>query len=195
MTGPAAIVLAAGQGTRFAAAAPQAPPKLLAPVEGVPLLARTLAQLRAGGVVRLVVVIGPDTDIAVGTLAADAGATLAVNSDPSRGMLSSIQAGLAAAAAGTVCLVMPGDVPFVQPATIAAIIAAAAGTGRSVSPRLGGRGGHPVAVSLRLRAVVATAPPTQSLKTLLDEDDPIRIEVDDPGILRDVDTPHDLHRG
>jgi molybdenum cofactor cytidylyltransferase len=190
-----AVVLAAGRGARFAAAAPEAPPKLLADVGGMPLLAKTLANLRAGGATRLVVVIAPDTDIAVATLAADAGALIAVNSDPSRGMLSSVQAGLAAASgAGDACLVMPGDVPFVLPSTIAAIVTAAVHSGRSVAPRFEGRGGHPVALSGRLRAAVINAPASHTLKDLLDADDPLRLNVADRRILRDVDVPDDLSR-
>lgn len=188
------VVLAAGRGARFAAAVPGGPPKLLADVGGMPLLAKTLANLRAGGATRLVVVIAPDTDTAVASLAADAGARLAVNSDPSRGMLSSVQAGLAGAALGPddVCLVTPGDIPFVQSATVEAIVQAARDTGRSISPRFNGRGGHPVALSARLRATVAAAPPSQTLKDLIDADGPVRLPVTDPGILHDVDAPSDL---
>lgn len=190
-----AVVLAAGQGARFAAAAPGAPVKLLTDVQGVPLITRTLAALRAGGVTRLFVVIAGDTDPAVGALAADAAATLVVNRDPSRGMLSSVQAGLAAALPGPddPCLVMPGDVPFVLPDTVSVIVEAARQTSRSVSPRHDGRGGHPVAVSAALRhAVLSSDSEHTSLKLLLVADDPLWLDVADPGILRDVDTPADL---
>jgi molybdenum cofactor cytidylyltransferase len=190
-----AVVLAAGKGARFAAAAPGAPAKLLTEVSGVPLILRTLSALRAGGVTRLFVVISPDTDVAVSALAADAGATLVVNSHPSRGMLSSIHTGLAAACPGPadVCLVMPGDVPFVMPATVATIVEAALRTGRSVSPRCDGRGGHPVAVSQGLRrAVLSVDAELTSLNVLLAADDPLCLDVTDRGVLRDVDTPADL---
>lgn len=188
----AAIVLAAGQGRRFAAAAPQAGPKLLAGVQGVPMLQATVHALRTAGATDVVIVVAHDASALLRDLADRQADRVAVNENPDRGMLSSIQAGLRGlSVTPAVCLVMPADMPFVRPASVAQVIDAAA-TGRTVSPRYRGRGGHPVALSPALRARVGVADAAGSLKPLLYADDPWLLEVDDPGILRDVDVPADL---
>ncbi len=188
----AAIVTAAGRGARFAAAAPGAPPKLLAPLGELTLLATTMRALAAGGVDGLVTVLAPDADARLRDEAARLSRLVIVNPDPAQGMLSSVQAGLRVLpAAPAVCLLHPGDMPFVRPATVSAIIAAAR-SGRSVSPRLGDRGGHPVALSPRLRDQILRAGPDVTLRSLLYDDDPVFLTVDDAGIIRDVDLPADL---
>ena len=188
----AAIVLAAGKGARFAAAAPGAGPKLLTDIEGVPMLEATVRSLRAGGVTDVVVVVAAGAPARLNEAANAMADRVAINEAPDRGMLSSIQAGLAALGNGVaVCLVMPADMPFALPASVARVIEAAA-SGRTVSPRYRSRGGHPVALSTTLRDHVARADASASLKPLLYADDPWLLDVDDPGILRDVDVPADL---
>ena len=54
----AAIILCAGKGTRMGAAARN---KVCTPCAGVPVVRRILANLRAGGVSRFVVVVGSET--------------------------------------------------------------------------------------------------------------------------------------
>jgi len=188
-----AIVLAAGAGRRFAAAAPDAGPKLLAMVHVLPMLDHTLAALREGGVTHFVVVGAPDADARLEALARAHNATWITNPSPERGMLSSVQIGLTHQPArdAAICLLHPGDIPFVAPASITAIIDAAQG-GASVSPRYREHGGHPVALSRALRAMVSTARPEASLKPLLYADVPVQLPLDDPGLLRDVDVPGDL---
>jgi molybdenum cofactor cytidylyltransferase len=187
-----AIVLAAGQGRRFAEAAPGAGPKLLAEVAGVPMVERTIRMLRSGGVTEVVAVLAAGAPERLLRVAEGLADRVAVNPDPSRGMLSSVQVGLEVVVGRTdVWLVMPADMPFAAVGSVAAVIAAAA-AGHTVSPRYRGRGGHPVALSARLCDRVATADLTASLKPLLYADAPLLIDVDDPGILRDVDVPSDL---
>jgi molybdenum cofactor cytidylyltransferase len=188
-----AIVLAAGRGARFAAVDASAPPKLLVRVEGQPLILRTLDALRQGGVTRSVVVIAPDASLQLRETIEQHGAEMVVNPDPSRGMLSSLRAGLTAVtpAHADVLLVMPADMPFVAPASVAAVIEAARGD-RSVSPRVGSKGGHPVALSSRVQAAVADAAANQTLKALLEADQPVQLALSDSGLVRDVDVPGDL---
>ncbi len=198
-----AIVLAAGKGARFAAdAGPGAPLKLLADVDGVPLLARTLQSLRDGGVDRCVVVVASDTLERLQQVIDDPQVAWVVNPDPTRGMFSSVQVGLTAAAVAPddhlshlshlICLVLPGDMPFVQASTVAAVIGESRRGGRSVTPRHGGQRGHPVALSAALRAQVLAAPVTSVLRDLLAADAPVVLPVNDTGVLKDVDRPHDL---
>jgi molybdenum cofactor cytidylyltransferase len=185
------IVPAAGKAERFGGG------KLLAALRGEPLLNHTLRSLLEGGVARVIVVVPPKdgTHYPAATmkkatpLLSDHRVAIAVNQDPSRGMLSSIQAGLSGAV-GDLFVVLPGDMPYVKPATVAAIIEAAQETGLIVSPRHQGKRGHPIVIPGRLRAAIVKAPVSWTLQEVLlpEAQNRIEIDVEDPGILRDVDT-------
>lgn len=185
------IVPAAGKAERFGS------DKLLASVRGEPLLNHTVRSLLEGGVGRVIVVVPPKdgTNYPAAMLKkaipllSDHRVAITVNQDPSRGMLSSIQAGISGAV-GDMFVVLPGDMPYVQPDTIAAIIEAAQETGLIVSPRFDGKRGHPIAIPGRLRAAIVKAPASWTLKEVLlpEAQNRIEIDVEDAGVLRDVDT-------
>lgn len=185
-----AIVTAAGAAERFGGK------KLLAPVNGEPLLDRTIRSLLDGGVAEVIVVVGTDgrreleRDV---NAMNDARVRPVENPDPSRGMFSSIQEG-ARTASGDVLLVMPGDMPFVRPETVRAVIAKYRERNAIVSPRYRGKRGHPVALPPALRDEIAGFPATATLHDVIKKHTDMRVdlEVDDPGINRDVDTPADL---
>jgi molybdenum cofactor cytidylyltransferase len=188
-----AIVPAAGKGNRFGGG------KLLAPVNGVPMIERTVRSLLDGGVVSVVVVLAPDSDVANAGKAipalGDRRVRSVINSDPSRGMFSSIQAGLAAVADRTnVILVLPADMPFVRAGTIGTILDAARQSAEPMSPTYEGRRGHPLALPACLRAALLAVDPKESLNDALRVLSLPRQElaVDDPGILRDIDTRDQL---
>lgn len=181
-----AIVPAAGRAERFGGG------KLAAEIDGEPLLNRTLRSLLDGGVDHVVVVLAPNASLPTVELLNDERVVRVVNPDPSRGMFSSIQIGLASAE-GDPILVLPGDMPFVQPATVRAVIAEAARTGQIVSPRHQGRHGHPVAFPGRLREAMLKADPASTLNDALKSAGPsFELDVADQGIRRDVDIPGDL---
>lgn len=182
-----AVVPAAGRSARFGSA------KLLAPLGGERLIDRTLNALFAGGVDRVVVVTAPGADLASAARLGDPRVVRVVNPDPSRGMFSSIQAGLAAAA-GDPVLVLPADMPFVSPATVRAVADACVGGDAVVAPTYQGRRGHPVAFPAALVPRLLAEAPASNLKAALTASAMAwrPVDVDDPGILRDVDTPADL---
>jgi len=186
-----AIVPAAGSAERFGGR------KLLADIGGEPLIARTLAALLPS-VAAAVVVVGPG--------AAELRATPALrqpkirvveNADPSRGMLSSIQAGLSTIDWADAYLVIPADMPHLKADTVREIVERWSCTsGGIVSPRHGGKRGHPVALPARLREEVLAEDTAHTLhdvikRHLAERED---LEVDDPGVIRDVDTMEDLRR-
>jgi molybdenum cofactor cytidylyltransferase len=184
----AAVVPAAGKAERFGGA------KLVADVGGEPLLDRTLSSLLDAGVDRVVVVIAPGAaDSLRRSLrrVSDERVAIVENPDPGRGMFSSIQTGLAAADADCL-LILPGDMPFVRPETVAAVLVECRITDAVVTPRHLGRRGHPVALPGRLRGLVLSASGTLSDVLKMDGIDRVDVEVDDPGVLRDVDEPRDL---
>jgi molybdenum cofactor cytidylyltransferase len=187
-----AIVTAAGSAERFGGK------KLLTPIDGEPLLDHTIDAVLDGGVAEVIVVVGKD---ARAELERDVNAMLdprvraVENPDPSRGMFSSIQEGVAQAQ-GDAILIMPGDMPFVSPETVRAVIAAFERKPAIVSPRYRGKRGHPVALPALLRDEIRAAPSGATLHDVIHAhmDMRVDIDVDDPGITHDVDRPDDLER-
>ena len=184
-----AVVPAAGAAERFGS------DKLLANVGGAPLLERTVRSLLEGGVDRVVVVLGPAAAAVRERVPAlqDGAVSVATNRQPERGMLSSIQQGLRGAQ-GDPVLVLPGDMPYVEPATVAALLGRQRETGAIVSPRFGGKHGHPVAIPGSLRDEILAAGPDATLHDVLRAHASQRLDLDvyDRGVLHDVDAPEDL---
>lgn len=178
------IVPAAGAAERFGG------DKLLADVDGMPLIERTVRALRDGGVEEIVVVVGPD-DHAIAALGLPA--RIAENPDPSRGMLSSLQAGLAAGE-GDPLVIVPGDMPYVAPATVRALLREYARRRAIVSPRYRGKRGHPVLLPASLRGEILAEDPRATLHDVIARHvhSRVDVDVDDPGTVRDVDTRADL---
>jgi len=188
--GSIAIVPAAGKGERFGGA------KLLALIDGKTVLDCTLASLLDGGIDRIVVVIEPSAPLALVRRLEDPRVRTVINDDPSRGMFSSIQTGLGIAG-GDPVLIIPGDMPFVRPSTVAAVLEACRRERAIVVPTYDGNRGHPIAFPSDVRKAVLNAPVSSTLKEALASTGAARIElpVDDEGVLRDVDVPGDLSLG
>ncbi|HZP96848.1 MAG TPA: nucleotidyltransferase family protein [Candidatus Limnocylindria bacterium] len=188
-----AVVTAAGSAERFGGR------KLLARVDGEPLLDRTIRALLDGGASEVVVVVGADSrwelerDV---NAMNDARVRSVENRDPSRGMFSSIQEGVATAS-GDALLVMPGDMPFVRGDTVRAVIAKYRERPAIVSPRYRGKRGHPVALPPVLRDEIVATPTSATLHDVIKRHVDMRVDldVDDAGVVRDVDTPADLVDG
>jgi len=187
-----AVVTAAGSAERFGGK------KLLAPVDGEPLLDHTIRSLLEGGVTEVIVVVGTDArrelerDV---NAMNDSRVRPVENPDPSRGMFSSIQVGVATAN-GDALVVLPGDMPYVRPDTVRAVIAKYRERPAIVSPRYKGKRGHPVVMPLSLRDEIAATAPTANLHEVIKhhQDERVDLDVDDAGVVRDVDTPADLER-
>jgi molybdenum cofactor cytidylyltransferase len=187
-----AVVTAAGSAERFGGK------KLLAPVAGEPLLDHTIRSLLEGGVTEVIVVVSADArrELARDVSAMDdAHVRVLENADPSRGMFSSIQVGVASAV-GDALLVLPGDMPYVRPETVRALIAKFRERPAIVSPRYKGKRGHPVVMPLSLRDEIAATTPTANLHDVIHhhQDERVDLEVEDAGVNRDVDTRADLER-
>lgn len=185
-----AVVTAAGSAERFGGK------KLLTLIDGEPLLDHTIRALLEGGTAEVIVVVGRD---ALAELERDVNAMLdprvraVENPDPSRGMFSSIQEGVGQAQGDTI-LVLPGDMPFVSPDTVRAVIASYARNPAIVSPRYRGKRGHPVALPTALRDEIRAADSQATLHDIIRRHTDMRIDVDvdDPGVVRDVDRVEDL---
>ena len=184
----AAIVTAAGLSRRMGKC------KQLLDLGGKTALARCLETLLAGGVGEIVVVVGMNG----GLVAAEAGrfpVRVVVNDDPAADMASSVRAGRSALSTKTsAAIVALSDYPLVQPATVVSLKEShIEEPDRIVIPCHGDRRGHPL---LFPRMVLEELQGNLTLRELV-RCDPNRvrcIEVDDPGILYDMDTPEDYRR-
>ncbi|HSJ00362.1 MAG TPA: bifunctional UDP-N-acetylglucosamine diphosphorylase/glucosamine-1-phosphate N-acetyltransferase GlmU [Patescibacteria group bacterium] len=113
---PAAIVLAAGQGTRMRSRIP----KVLHPLAGRPMIDHVLVALAEAGVARPVVVIGHAAD-AVEAVVADRATT--VVQEPQRGTADAVRIGLQGVDSSfDRVLVTMGDVPMQPPELYAALL-------------------------------------------------------------------------
>ncbi len=187
----AAVVPAAGASRRMGR-----DKRLLAFPGGGTVLEATVALLRAGGVEAITVVLEPDSPCRA--LAGLAGAALAVNPDPSRGMLSSIRVGLAALPAeAEAALIQPGDHPFAPPAAVAALCARhRAERPLLLAPSYAGRRGHPLLLARALFAEACACDDSVGLCQLLERRSAELRELawEAPGGDDDLDRPEDLAR-
>jgi molybdenum cofactor cytidylyltransferase len=188
----AAVVLAAGMSRRMGAL------KSVLPVGGVPLVLRTVhLYLAAPDVQRVYVVTGHAADQLAEALAG-LDVQLVHNASHQAGeMLSSVQAGVAAAVDCGAAIIAAVDQPMVKAATIAALAGAWRETrARVVRPIHRGRGGHPVLLDLCGRDEIRALPRDATLKryTHAHVERTISVDVDDPAILEDIDTPADYVR-
>ncbi len=197
---PFALIPAAGASLRMGRA------KLLLPVAGTTVVGATVEALLAGGAAGapsgICLVVRPE-DGPLHRWGAEKGLRLAENPAPDRGMLSSILAGLDAlggaedlAAAGGPLLVCPADLPGLAGSTVSAVLTGLARGATLVVPAHAGRRGHPLGIAAHRIPELPGLDPAIGLRQLLaaHADDVVEVEVDDPGCLRDVDTPEDYDR-
>lgn len=191
------IVLAAGASRRMGTA------KAGLLLGGRTFLAHALTALEEGGVEALVVVAGA-APTSVTTALPDGSREVAVvqNPAPERGQLSSLKVALehvcATWPAAELAVVSLIDHPAVRPATVAALLAAAHSPAAPaiVLPAHGGRRGHPAVFARTVwPELLSTADELGARAVVRAEPGRVRVlDVDDPGILLDVDTPEDLRR-
>ncbi len=175
-------------------------PKLILPIEGIPVIARVIAALRDGGAGRVVVVAPPISEPGASTLiesAEEQGAEVVVADAPTSDMRASVELGLAWIAEGPepiAVLLTPGDIPGLSPADVARVIQASTqAPGRIVVPQHGGRRGHPVLIPWTLAKEIPSLPSGVGVNDLLREHagSVFAFEMETPGILADLDTPDD----
>ncbi|PIB45449.1 molybdopterin-guanine dinucleotide biosynthesis protein MobA [Pseudomonas sp. 2822-15] len=187
-----AIVLAAGQGSRFRAEAGADQDKLLADCVGVdgvtrPVIEQVLVSLPECIVERWLVT-SPDR-LAVIRLAKAYGCEVLLLDSP--GMGDSIAAAVAASGEADGWLVVLGDMPFIQSSTLERVIDAVQDDGVSV-PVQAGKYGHPVAFGRALGPQLMALSGDRGAKPLFSQAVVRQVHVEDPGVLWDVDVPQML---
>jgi molybdenum cofactor cytidylyltransferase len=201
----AAVILAAGAGERLGGVA-----KALLPYRGASYLATIAAAAHSAGAVDVVVVVGGRFGREIAAHARQLGLRFRVNPTPERGMASSVALGFAAIANGPAAAawLWPVDHPTVSGATLRRLIAAfgaaldpaavgdasgaSSGPVEFVQPRHAGRGGHPPLIARSLwPQLAACSDAPNGARDVLRAARRLAVEVDDPGVLIDVDTPAD----
>jgi molybdenum cofactor cytidylyltransferase len=187
---PVAIVLAAGRSERFGG------DKLFTPLGPYAVIEHVLRTYRRATRVKdVVLVVSPEGAPRYGELRS-ANVHLAVNPDPSRGMISSIRTGLESGwAAERDFLLAPGDVPFVPPEIVDRIVQEFwARECKILIPTYEGLGGHPGMYSQSLRDEFFRRGEAHGAREILARyrSETVRMHVPEPDICFDLDTPEDL---
>ncbi|MGE0868725.1 MAG: NTP transferase domain-containing protein [Kofleriaceae bacterium] len=186
------MILAAGTGARLGGVA-----KALLPIEGTTYLERIAATARTVGLDHGVVVVAAPHGDAVGAQARRLGLAVCSNVDPTRGMASSIAVGFASlipfAELGAAWL-WPADHPMVRAQTLSTLISRLEAYD-AVRPVWRGRGGHPPLIARRLWDRMARCGEVEGgARTVIASASTCVVEIDDPGVVHDVDTPADRER-
>ena len=184
------IVLAAGASTRMGE------PKALLEVEGTTFLERAVQLLRAAGC-RYVVAVVNDDDW-VERLADVSGAAVVINENANAQQIDSLRLGIAnlpEGAAGVV--VLPVDFPRVATETVAKLVAEFERAPTAVlNPSYHGVAGHPVIFARSVLSELLHPDLPDGARSVIAQHaaDARVIDVDDAGVVADVDTREDYAR-
>jgi molybdenum cofactor cytidylyltransferase len=187
------IVLAAGKSTRM-----HGRNKLLAKVEGTPMIRRVVVAALESKVDEVIVVVGWEAD-KVRKALAELPCRIVLNKDYAKGQSTSVKAGLRDVGETTqAILVLPGDVAMIDFRSINILIDDYSRRKHLiVIASYKGKLGHPVLLDRQLFNEIGTInEATYGLKAVIDKyRRKIRlIETGSPNVLRDVDTPEELRK-
>lgn len=169
--------------------------KALLRVEGRTFVRRILDTLRDGGIEEIAVVLRHHSEAAAEVTAG--GGRVVLNPRADEGQLSSLIAGLDAVDVPGVnsVLVTLVDVPLIHASTVRALADRTARSSASIlRATYRGAHGHPVVFKREVFDALRAADPSIGAKAVLRSVNVEDVVVDDPFVVRDVDTP-DEYRG
>jgi molybdenum cofactor cytidylyltransferase len=183
---PTIVITAAGLGSRFGGALH----KLAQPFEGSTVLATTV---RHAVQTQLPVVVVTTAELAplLAQVLAQRDTVVLTPAQAARGMGATIATGVAERSGAPGWVVLPGDMPLVQPATLLTV-ASALEQHPVVYAQHRGRRGHPVAFAGELYSELIQLIGDDGARRVLARYPSHGQDVDDAGTLLDVDTPGDL---
>lgn len=188
---PVGILLCAGRGRRFDPTGSSN--KLLHVLEEGDTMVVASARHLLAVLPHVVAVVPPGGDAVADALRA-IGCHVTICPDADTGMAASLMHGVRETQLADAWVIALGDMPFVQPSTIAAMVKVLEGGATIVAPTCGGKRGNPVAFSSAHLPALLALQGDQGARGILSTNPVHEVEVDDSGILRDVDTPADLHQ-
>jgi molybdenum cofactor cytidylyltransferase len=187
---PVVVVLAAGRGTRFEGQGH----KLAQALGRSSVLATTLERVVASGMNCIVVTTAGLVPVAQQVVAARDIVLLppvGTHTHEPLGMGYSIATGVSARAQASGWLVLPGDMPLVRPDSLHRVAQALHHHPIAYAQHRGRRG-HPVGFAAELYSELATLSGDEGARRLIARYPAHGVELDDPGVLLDVDTEADL---
>ncbi len=186
LTPPTIVILAAGPGRRFGAQGH----KLSQALGTRTVLAATIRQAIATGW-PVSVVLTPALVPLAAPWVATRDLVVLEHVDAARGIGFSMAVGVAAQAAAAGWLMLPGDMPLVRPDSMRAVGMALAEHPAAYAQHHG-RPGFPQAFSAELFSELVALRGEQGARRLLARYPAAPVELDDPGVLLDIDTEADL---
>jgi len=191
------ILLAAGKGERFDPSLRRL--KLLESFgpgsQGAEPIAVAAARSLRAAVGTVIAIVREETGANQGllrALLAEQGCTVLPCERAHEGMGASIACAVGASAQARGWIIALADMPQVQQQTIAAVRKAIAEGAASAAPFYRGQRGHPVGFGAICGPELAALTGDIGARDVLRRHPPVRIEVDDPGVLCDIDEPADL---
>jgi molybdenum cofactor cytidylyltransferase len=150
----------------------------------------------AAAIPEVIAVVRPG-DTALAAALAGAGARVVECGNAAAGMGASLACGVQASSAALGWIVALADMPWIRPDTIARVADALRSGAPLAAPFHAGERGHPVGFGRACLAELSALGADEGAKSVVTahRNAMVRIEVDDPGVLRDVDTPRDLSGG
>ncbi|MFC5476458.1 nucleotidyltransferase family protein [Paraherbaspirillum soli] len=185
------VLLAAGRGRRFdpSGARSKLLQQLPHDVGGLTVLARAAGNLAAA--VPICVVLRPDAP----ELAAQVAGYDQIQCDNADdGMAASLVCALQQTETASGWVIALGDMPYVQTATVQALVTALRQGADIAVPMYGGRRGNPVAFSRQHLPQLLQLQGDQGARSLLRSCLVREVAVPDPGIHQDIDTAADILR-
>ena len=183
-----AIILAAGSSIRMGSQ------KLLLPYHDSTMIETVIDNVLGSRIDKVMVVLGSDSDKITRTIGQKP-VEICINPQPEKGMLSSVLCGFKAIPEeANAALVYLGDQPNIPPVITNKILEAYNEDLHGiVIPVYNHRRGHPLLVDLKYRRDIYKLDLEQGLRSLMHlfPDDVQEVEVDEPGILVDIDTRED----
>lgn len=183
---PCIVILAAGPGRRFGAGAQ----KLTQPLGEHSVLGQTIQRAMATGW-PLCVVLTPPLVPAVSPWVATRDLVVLDAAEAARGLGHSIAAGVAAQGAAGGWLLLPGDMPLVRASSILAV-GKALDEHPAAYAQHQGRPGYPQGFAAELFSELVGLEGEGGARRLLARYPAAAVDLDDPGVLLDVDTEADL---
>lgn len=183
---PVVVVLAAGRGSRFQSTTH----KLLQPMGATTVLGHTLSNVLASGLPLVVVTTAALAPEAARTVAAR-DVVVVPETQAALGMGRSLATGVASRSDGPGWLILPADMPLVRPQTLLAVAAALADHPVAFA-QFQGRRGHPVGFAAELYSELRLLNGDEGARRLLARYPAVGVDVDDAGVLMDIDTVSDL---
>ena len=193
----AAVIPAAGKSARMGE------PKLILTISGVPMITKVVSSFVLGGADRTIVVVAPPSAVGsneVAKLASEAGAEVVFAATQPEDMRASVELAiehLSIPPCPDALLVSPGDAPGTSSTVVARVLHLGIQLhNRIVLPRHKRRRAHPLYLPWELALMIRELPAGVGVNALLEmhSDRISHLEVNEPDLLLDIDTPQDYQR-